>query len=172
MKNWRQLIAGGVCCYEFTLTPTGWHYHAHILCFRKSWYDQVALAEDWQEATRGEGTIADIRSVSDLSNGLRDLLQYCFKVPDLEYWTTDEVKQFLCMSRLKLSECFGTLRGLKMNGTSKVRDDVIGTSARLFVGCPCPECGEPLKRIKVSWKEFEKHRTTATDWFGRARAGP
>ena len=99
MKRWKGRIRGAVCGYEFTLTPAGWHYHAHILAFREAWYDQAELAEDWQKATRAKGGIVDIRAVRGFADGLRDVLQYCFKPADLEKWTANEVQQFQSMSR-------------------------------------------------------------------------
>jgi hypothetical protein len=168
MKRWRDRISGALCGYEFTVTPTGWHYHAHILSSRKAWYDQTELADDWQKAARGRGEIVDIRAVSDLSYGLRDLLQYCFKPLDLEMWTAADVQQFEAMRRIKLSECFGELRGLKIEA-----DEIDNyTVNRLFVGYPCPECGERLERVKVSWRNLDKYAPISKDWFIKARASP
>jgi len=169
MKGWKNRISGALCGYEFTLTPTGWHYHAHILSFRKAWYDQTELAEDWQRATRGTGEVVDIRSVSSLSGSLRDVLHYCFKPADLEKWTANEVQQFQSMSRIKLSECFGEFRGLKVEADEVEYPPV---ADRLFVGCPCPECGEPLKKVKVSWHDVDKYAPIPKGWFIKARAGP
>lgn len=171
MKKWKDHISGAFCSYEFTRSETGWHYHAHILCFRKSWYDQTTLANDWQEAARERGTIADIRAVSNLSEGLKHLLHYCFKPVDLERWTTNEVKQFQAMSRIKLSECFGALRGLRITNTEADHASEESNSP-LFVGCPCPECGEPLERVKVFWRELEGYarRLQTIGSLGRERA--
>jgi len=49
MKRWKGRIRGAVCGYEFTLTPAGWHYHAHILAFREAWYDQAEIFEGSEE---------------------------------------------------------------------------------------------------------------------------
>ncbi len=169
MKHWKDRISGALCGYEFTPTPTGWHYHAHILCFRKAWYDQTELAEDWQRATRANEAVVDIRAVSTISNGFRDVLQYCFKPTDLRKWTVNEVQQFQSMSRIKLSESFGELRGLNV---SENEVDFATTAAQLFIGCPCPECGEPLMKVKVFWRDLDRYAPLPKDWFIKARAGP
>lgn len=168
-NGWRERISGALCSYEFKLTPTGWNYHAHILAFRRKWYDQTDLTRNWQEALKSKAAIADIRAISNSSDGLRNLLQYCFKPPDLEQWTINEVHQFQSMSRVKLSDCFGDLRGLK------VRDHEIEEATsidQLFVGCPCPRCGEPLMKVKLSWRELHTYAAILSDSSLRARASP
>src|SRR5262249_20291375 len=99
-KHWKDRIRGAVCGYEFTLTPTGWHFHAHIIAFRKAWYEQAELAQDWANATHHRGEIADIRSVSKLSDG--EVLAYCFKPANLDNWGVNEVQEFQSMRRAKL----------------------------------------------------------------------
>lgn len=104
MKNWRSRVAGAVCVYEFNLTPTGWHYHAHILAVCADWYDQADLSNDWRCATRDVGGgIVDIRSVPPTLHALSGVLHYCFKPPNLE--------KFLMLAVLSCSatRCF-TLR--------------------------------------------------------------
>ena len=170
MKRWKDRISGALCGYEFTLGADGrWHYHTHVLAFRKAWYDQAELAEDWRHAARALSAVVDIRAISNLSSGLRSSLQYCFKPTSIENWTVMEIKQFEEMERIKLSDCFGQFRGLR------VLEDVSEDPAAehpLFVGCPCPECGEPLRRVKISWRDLEELKPIQKDWFVKNRAGP
>jgi hypothetical protein len=168
MKMWKDRIDGALCGYEFTLTPNGWHYHAHILAFRNGWYNQAQLAEDWRRAARIATAIVDIRAISNLSEGLRATLQYCFKPIDIEAWTTNEVDQFKQMDRIKLSDCFGPFRGLRVfeDSTNQM------LAEPLFVGCPCPECGAPLKRIELSWRELESLPANHEHSSAKFRAGP
>ena len=168
MKRWKDCISGGLCSYEFTLTPKGWHYHAHIIAFRRAWYDQQHLAEDWQRASRTSTAIVDIRAISNSSDGLRSTLQYCFKPIDVENWTANEIVQFEKLRGIKLSDCFGTLRGLRLED----RETYPEAERPLSVGCPCPECGEPLKRLKLSWRELEKYSPVSNRASLRTRAGP
>jgi hypothetical protein len=169
MKRWKDRISGALCSYEFTLTPKGWHYHAHILAFRRAWYDQVQLAEDWRRAVRTSTAIVDIRSISNLSDGLRSTLQYCFKPTEIDNWTANEITQFEEMRGVKLSGCFGTLRGLRLMENSEAQPKA---ERPLFVGCPCPECGEPLMRLELSWRDLEKYPRICDRMSPQARAGP
>jgi len=169
-KHWKDRISGAVCGYEFTLTPAGWHYHAHILAFRRAWYEQEELAHDWENATRGTGQIADIRQVSSLKDGFGEVLGYCFKPADLDKWAASEVQQFQSMRRTKLSDCFGGLRGLRLDEYEF--QDASTAEDRLFVGCPCPDCGEPLQKVKVSWRELNGYTPLRWDCFVKVRAGP
>jgi hypothetical protein len=166
MKSWKDRISGALCGCEFTLTPKGWHYHAHIVAFRRAWYDQPQLAEDWRRAARGSAAIVDIRAISNLSHGLRLTLQYCFKPIEIDHWTANEIKQFEEMERIKFSDCFGSLRGLHI---LENREDY---SEALFAGHPCPECGEPLKRLKLSWRDLEKYSGLPNHTSPKTRAGP
>ena len=168
MKRWKDHINGALCGYEFTLTPNGWHYHAHILAFRRAWYDQAQLAEDWTRATRTTTTVVDIRAISNLTDGLRATLQYCFKPIDIDTWTANEVDQFKEMERIKLSDCFGPFRGLRV--FDEPTDEMVAEP--LFVGCPCPECGAPLRRIQILWRELDTLRAIPEHSFEKFRAGP
>jgi hypothetical protein len=165
MKVWTDNIGGSFCGYEFTLTPTGWHYHVHILAFRKQWCSQADLAKCWLEASRGRGEIVYIRAIRELPKGLQQVLRYCLKPIDLSGWTANEVRQFQSMGRIKLSECFGGLRALNV-----AEEDDAEKPKPLFVGCPCPQCGEPLQRIKISWHDLD--RANEMSWFVRNRDGP
>ena len=169
MKRWKDRISGALCSYEFTLTPKGWHYHAHILAFRRAWYDQAQLAEDWRRAMRTSTAIVDIRAISNLADGLRSTLQYCFKPTEIDNWTANEITQFEEMRGVKLSDCFGALRGLRVMDNSEEDPEA---EHPLFVGCPCPECGAPLKRFKLSWRDLEKYSRVCNRMSPQARAGP
>lgn len=169
MKIWKERVSGAICSYEFTLTPSGWHYHAHIIALRRRWYDQADLVQDWRRASQTECAIADIRTISDSMEGLQRLLQYCFKPISVTDWTVVEIEQFQSMKNIKLSDCFGELRGLKLDQEA---DDSEKPKAPLFVGCPCPECGEPLKKVKLSWRDLDGPVRHQDDWFIRDRASP
>jgi hypothetical protein len=170
IKRWRDRIHGALCSYEFTITPKGWHYHVHILAFRKAWYDQTQLAEDWVRATRtgNDTAIVDVRAISNLSEGLRATLQYCFKAIEIETWTANEVQQFNEMERIKLSDCFGAFRGLYLFDDSTDQS----VAEPLFVGCPCPECGAPMIRIKIHWRELNTLTAISHHLLPKCRAGP
>jgi hypothetical protein len=100
---------------------------------------------------------------------LRSTLQYCFKPIEIDTWTVTEIKQFEELKRVKLSDCFGALRGLRV--VEDFSDEQEPTHP-LFVGCPCPECGEPLRRIKISWRGLDGFTAIPRDRFLKSRAGP
>ncbi len=150
-EKWKHRIRAAVAGFEFTRNPQeGWHYHAHILAYRKAWYDQAELSKQWERITKGAGQIVDIQSKGSLKDMASEVLKYCFKPTDIFRWDVQQVREFNALRRVKLSECYGELRGLKV----ETDDDLEGDDRRhdhedLTYGSPCPECGEPLYPVTV-----------------------
>lgn len=148
-KAWKDHIRGAVAGFEITYNHRhGWHFHTHILAFRKEWWSQDELARAWARATGDYGQIVDIRAVKDLAGGVCEVLKYAFKPADLARWGPDQVSQFNALGRTKLGECYGELRGIVI----KSNDDLPAEDEKIEVieGGPCPECGEPLSIVRIS----------------------
>ena len=146
---WKERIRAAVAGFEVTYNrENGWHFHVHVLALRKAWWAQHALAEQWFQITGGHGQVVDIREVRGLKGGLREVLKYVHKPADLEEWTPEQITQFNQLSRVKFSETYGALRGLR------VEDDVdlaSGGDMRELRACdPCPECGGVLALVGLS----------------------
>jgi hypothetical protein len=154
--KWKQRIRGAVAGFEFTWNPKeGWHYHAHILAFRKAWYPQSELAAQWERITKGAGQIVDIQSKGKLNEMVEEVLKYCFKPSDLRRWDVPQVLEFNALKGVKLSECYGELRGLKVEADDDLEDDRQREHEDLTYGSPCPECGEPLQVVTVPRSQLD-----------------
>jgi hypothetical protein len=161
LSAWKRCVRGGVGGFEITYHPdTGWHFHVHVLVLRAAWWAQEELAAAWQQATGGEGIIVDIRSLRQqgcgLEEGLAETLKYPFKPTNLWDWGPGQVTQFNELTRMKLSECYGALRGLA--GVLDDGEDQLGREPEEELpdaGDPCPECGLPFARVKISRAELE-----------------
>lgn len=161
--NWKHHIRGGIASFELTVDKSGkWHYHAHLLCLRKSFdrYEQADLSEDWRKATRGAGFIVDIRQVHDLTEGFSEILKYSFKPLDLtkSRFNAERLRQFYELAkRSRLAETFGELYGLETS------DEETEIEPELEIGSPCPACQKPLEFVFVSRVALEKFYLSSQD---------
>ncbi len=147
-KRWENRIRAGVCGFEVTYSAThGWHYHVHVLAFRKVWYPQEELSKQWQRITGS--MVVDIREVKgrDVSAGLSEVLKYCFKPADVAVIGVQQVREWLDMKGARFGETIGDLVHWKLEDEADA-----GDHDRLTVGSPCPDCGDPL-RFEVSSRE-------------------
>lgn len=164
---WKGAIRGAVAGFEFTWdVRKGWHYHVHILAFRKVWVEQRDLLAAWVRVTEGAGAAGvDIRSKGTLRMMAEETLKYCFKPADVglvglpeKRWTARQVAEFNSLRRVKLSESYGSLRGFAFEADEpdvEVRELCEGVApADLHFGSPCPDCGRPLMFETVQRAEF------------------
>jgi len=131
-----------------------------VLVLRADWWAQEELAAAWQQATGGQGIIVDIRSLRQqgrgLQEGLAETVKYPFKPRNLWDWGPAQVAQFNERTRMKLSECYGALRGLA--GELDDGEDELGREPEEElpgVGDPCPECDLPFARVRISRADLE-----------------
>jgi hypothetical protein len=155
-ERWKHHIRAAVVGFEFTYSPTkGWHYHAHILAFRKttSYYEHAELLEQWTRITNGAGRGGvNIQSKGNVRTMADEVLKYVSKPANQREWTSEQVREFNQLRRVKFSECYGALRGFTFDD-----DDIAGAEVlpldeheRLDEGSPCPCCDEPLRYQFVS----------------------
>ncbi len=155
-KRWKHCIRAAVAGFEFTFSAeTGWHYHVHILAFRKVWYEQAEIAAQWEKITQGAGQIVDIQSKGTLRTMTDEVLKYCFKPADLTKWGVPQILEFNAMRGVRLGECYGELRGMKLDDERDLdgEQETEREHDGLFVGAPCPCCGEPLQVVTISRSE-------------------
>jgi hypothetical protein len=154
---WRGSIRGAVAAFEFTWdADKGWHFHAHILAFRKVWVEQSDLLAQWARITEGAGAAGvDIQSKGSLRSMAEETLKYCFKPADIgltgapeKRWTARQVEEFNQLRRVKLSESYGSLRGFTLDADDETEAEAEGAPADphadLHFGSPCPDCGKRL----------------------------
>jgi hypothetical protein len=151
---WKRSIRGAVAAFEFTWDARkGWHYHCHILAFRKAWVEQSDLLAAWARITEGAGAAGvDIQSKGSLRSMAEETLKYCFKPADIgltgapeKRWTARQVSEFNGLRRVKLSESYGSLRGFEMDAADAETESAPpDPHADLHFGSPCPDCGSPL----------------------------
>ncbi len=152
---WKGSIRGAVAAFEFTWDANkGWHYHAHVLAFRKSaWVEQSDLLAAWARITEGAGAAGvDIQSKGTIRSMAEETLKYCFKPADIgltgapeKRWTARQVGEFNSLRRVKLSESYGSLRGFQLDtDDAETEGAPADAHADLHFGSPCPDCGSPL----------------------------
>jgi hypothetical protein len=149
-KRWKHCIRAALAGFEFTWNPeTGWHYHIHVLAFRKAWYEQSEIAAQWERITGGEGRIVDIQSKGTLRSMTDEVLKYCFKPADIAKWDVQQIREFNGLRGARLGECYGELRGFKMDDDADLDGEPEREYADLYVGAPCPCCGERLELMTL-----------------------
>jgi hypothetical protein len=154
-SRWSHKIRGGIASFEVAGTEcSGWHYHAHILAFRRAYYDQADLTDDWQQATFGEGYIVDIREVNDVNEATQEVLKYVFKPADLNEWSPAMVREFMQMKGARFSSVFGNLYGVKVQ--EETDTDAEADAEKLEDGSPCPQCGDPLFNVTLTAEELDE----------------
>jgi hypothetical protein len=150
LARWHHRISGGIASFEITGSEaSGWHYHAHILAFRRVYYSQTDLVQDWLTATGGAAFVVDIREIVDVQKGVAECLKYAFKPKDLEEWPPSMVKEFIDMKGARFSSLFGCLYGMD------IEEEADAPNAEEIVeGAPCPDCGEVLFSVVLTPEEI------------------
>jgi hypothetical protein len=80
-----------------------------------------------------------------------EVFKYCFKPANLNQWDIQQVREFDGLRGIKLSDCYGELRGLKVESDEDLTGpEMLSDPHRdLGYGSPCPDCGEPLRFVTV-----------------------
>jgi len=151
-EKWKHYIRAAVAGFEFTYSPaSGWHYHVHILAFRKTTkhYRQEELLEQWTKITNGAGRCGvNIQSKGNMRTMADEVLKYVSKPSNQRSWTSEQVREFNQLRRVKFSECYGALRGFKLDDDDDPRAGLVlddDEHEHLTAGSPCPCCAEPLR---------------------------
>jgi hypothetical protein len=83
LKKYRRELRGGLYSIEAKRTDEGgWNVHIHILC-EGSYIPQAELSQAWLKIT-GDSPVVDIRAVYSRVEGLKYLLKYLLKAPDVK----------------------------------------------------------------------------------------
>ena len=80
---------------KYWLSPDGWHVHRHLIVHMR-YMPTVVLSTLWSWATKGEGTIVDIRSVKNVADGVRETIKYTTKPWEIPEDKQDELLKAMC----------------------------------------------------------------------------
>lgn len=123
----RRSVVGGAKAEEFTKTPTGYHYHLHILgrtkfvpaeTLRQEWTDAVRTAfleagHEFRVHTSDGLLIANIKIVHDLKQVANEVCKYVTKNTS---WTSMPIDALAAVALVphwhRMFEVFGTFRNL------------------------------------------------------------
>lgn len=123
-KWFKSTILAGGKSEEFTVTPTGYHYHLHVLAVTKYIFF-AKLRTEWTEcvqsafayfnvpfSTAADGlVVANCRRVYSLKNAIREVTKYVTKTCSWSQCREDDVLQILRLRRFPRSfELFGEFR--------------------------------------------------------------
>jgi hypothetical protein len=75
---WKSNVDGAVAKTEVTLGQEGWHPHLSFLTVGR-YMEQSELSAQWAKATKGAGTIVDIRAVDDVDSIPAEIGKYVAK---------------------------------------------------------------------------------------------
>ena len=101
---------GGLASLEVTKEKRGWHLHIHALVDAR-FVDNVHLAEEWFNRTKGAGHITKVKDCRDKSY-LAEIAKYAVKGSELARWKPEEIVEFvLAFNKVRSFWTFGTLYG-------------------------------------------------------------
>ena len=108
----KEYFFGGIWSVEPKLAKDKdgvFHTHLHILAFRKKQFPikkgNNPLGDAWRAVSGGENFRLD--PITDLRRGLTEVLKYISKPLDIDRFTTDNLRDFLNMKKLKFYDTFG-----------------------------------------------------------------
>jgi len=103
-------VKGALRAFEVTRKPGEWHPHLHCFALVDDWIDREKLSEEWLKFT-GDSFIVDVRRCrGGAKAGLLEVLKYALKFGGLSH--PDRWHAFECMAGSRLTDAFGSLRGV------------------------------------------------------------
>lgn len=69
-----------------------WHSHRHLI-LSMPFIPEIVLSTIWEEVTDGDGFVVDIRTVTDLKEGLKETIKYCTKFWEIPKEKEEELLQ-------------------------------------------------------------------------------
>ncbi len=160
---WREYFRGGTWSIEFTKDKEGLHHtHLHIIGLRIKFFDISLLRKEWLSVT-GDSYVLYLDRVTDLSQGLREVLKYVSKPLDIDRFTAEDLKDFLKLRNIRLFSSFGEFRSFKSAYVKSADDQVslpdYSRYGSLVEGCACPSdnCDRPLFEKRSSAQGFANY---------------
>jgi len=137
------LIFGGISRLEGTYSKKHrWHPHIHILAFLYDFIPQGSLADAMDRISNSP--VVDIRLITNLAEGILEVIKYPFKPADVSKFGKREIKEMLELKGTRLSIPFGKLHGLKAPPIQDDYAEFMEAINNLRQGDNCPICWLPL----------------------------
>jgi plasmid rolling circle replication initiator protein Rep len=143
-KFFTEYFAGGIWACEITESETGNHSHLHIFIFRRKFIDEKLLKSEWSKVSPGAKNL-NIKLITGLENGLREVIKYISKPIPAENLTRESVRQILELKSLQMINTFGEFRTFCRDYELPESEDCEESDNYGFVvGECCPHCEKPL----------------------------
>jgi hypothetical protein len=166
-KFWDSHFLGGIYTVEFTLgTDNQWHVHAHIIAFRRRWFDVELLRREWLTVTE-DSHVVHVAQIDDVRSGLREQFKYISKPSDINRFEVAHVRQLLELKGQRMVGAFGEFKDFcaGYEPTDETETDELTEKRREFSdGECCPVCSEPLFELILSVDELIRHARRIEMW--------
>ena len=174
-KYFASLFHGGFGAFETTLSYSTdeaglFHWHCHLIVFRKKFLTDDQLAELkalWADVSPGAENLW-LNPIDDTTDGFREQIKYPLKPQAFDDFTAEHLRQYLTATdNARLFFTFGKFRAFcatkDEDRTELEKRLIAGAIAkhapqeRVFVaGECCPVCGDVLQEIRVDRKALSE----------------
>jgi hypothetical protein len=152
---WKEFFKGGTWSLEFTKDKNGLHHaHLHIVGFRRKFFDIELLRGEWLAVT-GDSHVLNLKPISDIAAGLREVVKYVSKPLDIRRFGAEDLREFLKLKNMRMFGTFGEFRDFckafdPSDNDGDEASELDGLSRDLVEGCACPKCAAPLFELRLS----------------------
>ncbi len=152
---WKEFFKGGTWSLEFTKDKNGLHHtHLHIIGFRRKFFDIELLRDEWLAVT-GDSHVLNLKPISDIAAGLREVVKYVSKPLDIRRFGAEDLREFLKLKNMRMFGTFGEFRDFCKGFDPSDNDgdeasELDGLTRDLVEGCACPKCAAPLFELRLS----------------------
>ncbi len=156
---WKEFFKGGTWSLEFTKDKNGLHHtHLHIVGFRQKFFDIELLRSEWLAVT-GDSHVLNLKPISDIATGLREVVKYVSKPLDIRRFGAEDLREFLKLKNMRMFGTFGEFRDFCKSFVPSDNDgdevsELESLARDLTEGCACPKCAAPLFDLRLSSDEL------------------
>jgi plasmid rolling circle replication initiator protein Rep len=155
---WTDSFAGSLNGYEFTISYRIYkdgavHFHLHMMAFckistserNKQWLKEFHKA--WLDVSNGENKNLKVVPVTDVKNGLRELIKYVCSPSDIQKFTVEHLAEVEELHRCKMTSTFGDFHKFVAKYRAEqeqTEKEPVTERVELTEGDACPQCQKPL----------------------------
>jgi transposase len=156
-KIWNEYFLGGLYKIEQTLgTDNLWHTHAHIICFRRRFFDIELLRSEWLKVT-GDSFDVYLEQIDDVRSGLVEAVKYTTKPSDIARFDVSQMRELLELKGQRMIGTFGEFRDFCRDYKPVDDPELTERRCEYYEGDACPVCSEPLFEVILSVSELIRH---------------